>query len=41
MRWNVPGATGITTLRCHEASNRWEQIWKRPHNQTSAARHAI
>ena len=34
MRWNVPGATGIPTLRCHEASGRWEQIWPRPHNQT-------
>jgi hypothetical protein len=41
MRWNIPGATGITTLRCQEASNRWEQIWKRPHNQASAAQHAI
>jgi hypothetical protein len=37
MRWNTPGATGIATLRCQEASNRWEEIWKRPHNQTSAA----
>ena len=34
MRWNIPGATSITTLRCQEASNRWEQIWQRPHNQT-------
>jgi hypothetical protein len=37
MRWNVPGATSITTLRCQEASNRWEQIWQRPHNQTPLA----
>jgi hypothetical protein len=36
MRWTIPGATSITTLRCHEASNRWEQIWQRPHNQTPA-----
>jgi hypothetical protein len=34
MRWNVPGATSITTLRCQEASSRWEHIWQRPHNQT-------
>ena len=43
MRWNVPGATSIVTLRCQEASNRWDQIWQRPHNQTplaSLARHA-
>ncbi len=37
MRWTVPGATGIATLRCQEASNRWEEIWQRPHNQTTAA----
>lgn len=37
MRWTIPGATSITTLRCHDASNRWEQIWQRPHNQTPAA----
>jgi hypothetical protein len=34
MRWTEPGATGILTLRCQEASNRWDQIWQRPHNQT-------
>lgn len=33
MRWNVPGATGILTLRCQQASDRWEHIWPRPHNQ--------
>jgi hypothetical protein len=27
MRWNIPGATGILTLRCQHASGRWEQIW--------------
>ena len=37
MRWSVPGATGIATLRCQEASNRWDTIWQRPHNQTGAA----
>jgi hypothetical protein len=34
MRWTVPGAASIATLRCQEASNRWEEIWQRPHNQT-------
>lgn len=34
MRWNIPGATGILTLRCHQASSRWDQIWTQPHNQT-------
>src|SRR5215468_10507441 len=34
MRWNIPGATAIATLRCQQASNRWEEIWQRPHNQT-------
>jgi hypothetical protein len=29
-RWTTPGATGILTLRCLEASNRWEQILARP-----------
>jgi hypothetical protein len=37
MRWSQPGATGILTLRCQEASNRWEEIWQQPHNQTPAA----
>jgi hypothetical protein len=37
MRWTEPGATGILTLRCQDASNRREQIWKRPHNQAPAA----
>ena len=40
MRWAVPGAASIATLRCQDASNRWEQIWKRPHNQTPRADHA-
>jgi hypothetical protein len=38
MRWTVPGATSIATLRCQEASNRWEEIWQRPHNQTGTDR---
>ncbi len=37
MRWNVPGATSILTLRCQQASGRWDQIWPRPHNQTATA----
>lgn len=41
MRWSVPGATGIATLRCQEASNRWKDIWQWPHNQTATATPAI
>lgn len=41
MRWTVPGAAAIATLRCQEASNRWEEIWQRPHNQTSTDRQGI
>ena len=37
MRWTEQGATGILTLRCLEASDRWEEIWQQPPNQTSAA----
>jgi hypothetical protein len=37
MHWSVPGATGILTLRCQQASGRWEQIWQQPHNQTQPA----
>jgi hypothetical protein len=37
MRWTEHGATGILTLRCLESSNRWEEIWPQPHNQTRAA----
>jgi hypothetical protein len=33
MRWNIPGATGILTLRCHHASNRFDHIWPQPNNQ--------
>lgn len=35
MRWNIPGATSILTLRCHQASDRWDHIWTHPHNQTT------
>jgi hypothetical protein len=37
MRWSVRGATGILTLRCQQASGRWDEIWTRPHNQTTVA----
>lgn len=37
MRWAIPGATSIATLRCQDASNRWEEIWQRPHSQTPGA----
>jgi hypothetical protein len=37
MRWTIHGATGIATLRCLDASGRWDQIWQRPHNQTPPA----
>jgi hypothetical protein len=37
MRWNIPGATGILALRCHQASDRFEHIWSHPYNQTPAA----
>ena len=41
MRWNIPGATAIATLRCQQASNRWEEIWQRPHSQAPATAPAI
>lgn len=37
MHWSTPGATGILTLRCQEASGRWEEIWPQPRNRTGAA----
>lgn len=37
MRWNIPGATSILTLRCHQASDRWEHIWTRPAQPDPAA----
>jgi hypothetical protein len=33
----MAGATGILTLRCQQASGRWEQIWQHPHNQAGTA----
>jgi hypothetical protein len=37
MHWSQPGATGILTLRCHQASGRWDEIWQQPDNQTHRA----
>jgi hypothetical protein len=37
MRWTEHGATGILTLRCQEASNRWDEVWPQPRDQTRAA----
>jgi hypothetical protein len=37
MRWSLRGAAGIATGRCQEASGRWDEIWHRLDNQTSAA----
>ena len=39
MHWTIPGATGIATLRCQDAGDRWDEIWQRPHNQTAPADH--
>jgi hypothetical protein len=36
MRWTVPGATGILTLRCLEASDCWEQIRIQPTEKPAA-----
>jgi hypothetical protein len=36
MKWTVPGATGILTLRCLQASDRWEQIPTQPSQQPVA-----
>ena len=30
MRWTLTGAYGILTLRCLDASGRWEQAWAQP-----------
>jgi len=37
MHWSQPGATGILTLRCQQASGRWEEIWQQPGDRTPAA----
>jgi hypothetical protein len=37
MHWSQPGAAGILTLRCQQASGRWEEIWQQPPSQPGAA----
>lgn len=37
MRWSVRGASAIVSLRCQQASGRWDEVWKWLHCQTSAA----
>jgi hypothetical protein len=37
MHWSMAGATGILTLRCQQASGRWEEIWQQPPNRSGAA----
>jgi hypothetical protein len=34
MHWTCHGAAGILTLRCQQASGRWEETWHQPNNQT-------
>jgi hypothetical protein len=36
MHWTTPGATGILTLRCQQASGPWDHIWTHANNQTPA-----
>lgn len=36
MRWTLAGAYAILTLRCLEASNRWEQTWTKPRHAGAA-----
>ena len=37
MHWSQPGAAGILTLRCQQASGRWEEIWQQPPSQPGVA----
>jgi hypothetical protein len=37
MRWTIPGAEAIATLRCQQASRPEDRICYAPHNQTPAA----
>jgi hypothetical protein len=37
MRWTVRGAESIISLRCTEASGRWDEVWKWLQPQTIAA----
>ncbi len=35
--WTVRGASAIVSLRCEDASGRWDDVWTRLHIQTTAA----
>lgn len=37
MRWTVRGASAIVSLRCEDASGRWDEVWKWLHTQTTVA----
>lgn len=37
MRWTVRGAASVISLRCQQASGRWDAIWKWARTQTNAA----
>ncbi len=37
MRWRVHGAAAIVSLRCQEASRRWDEIWTWLTHQTEVA----
>ena len=37
MRWTVRGAESIISLRCAEASGRWDEVWLWLHPQTLVA----
>ena len=37
MHWTLPGADGITALRCREASSHWEAVCNTPDSQTRTA----
>jgi hypothetical protein len=37
MRWTLAGAYGILTLRCLDASDRWEETWTQPSQARTGA----
>jgi hypothetical protein len=37
MRWTLAGAYGILTLRCLDASDRWEETWTQPRQARAGA----
>jgi hypothetical protein len=34
---SYPEADAIATLRCHDASGQWAEIWTETHNRTTVA----